>query len=59
MTASFAAGLLEAALEEQPNIVNAELLARERGIEITEASSTEAGNFSTLVTATIVSDAGS
>jgi D-3-phosphoglycerate dehydrogenase / 2-oxoglutarate reductase len=58
MTASFAAGLLEAALEEQPNIVNAELLARERGIEITEASSTEAGNFSTLVTATIVSESG-
>ncbi len=58
MTASFAAGLLESALEEQANIVNAELLAKERGIEITESSSSEAGNFSTLVTATVVTNNG-
>ncbi len=58
MTDSFAAGLLESALEEQANIVNAELLAKERGIEITESSSSEAGNFSTLVTATVVTNNG-
>ncbi len=58
MTASFAAGLLESALEEQANIVNAELLARERGIEITESSTSEAGNFSTLITATVVTNDG-
>jgi D-3-phosphoglycerate dehydrogenase len=58
MTASFAAGLLESALEEQANIVNAELLARERGIEITESSTSEAGNFSTLITATVVTNSG-
>jgi D-3-phosphoglycerate dehydrogenase / 2-oxoglutarate reductase len=58
LTASFAAGLLESVLDERPNIVNAEMLARERGIEITESSSTEAGNFSTMITATIVSDHG-
>lgn len=58
MTASFAAGLLESVLEEQANIVNAELLAKERGIEITESSSTEGGNFSTLITATLVTDHG-
>ena len=58
MTASFAAGLLESALDEHANIVNAELLARERGIEISESTSTEAGNFSTLITATIVTDQG-
>jgi D-3-phosphoglycerate dehydrogenase / 2-oxoglutarate reductase len=58
MTASFAAGLLESALEEQANIVNAELLAKERGIEITESSTSEAGNFSTLITATVVTNGG-
>jgi D-3-phosphoglycerate dehydrogenase / 2-oxoglutarate reductase len=58
MTASFAAGLLEVALEEQANIVNAEMLARERGIEITEAASNEAGNFSTLITASIMTEGG-
>lgn len=58
MTASFAAGLLESALDEQANIVNAEMLARERGIEITESASTEGGNFSTLITATVVTDHG-
>ncbi|HUE16468.1 MAG TPA: phosphoglycerate dehydrogenase [Planctomycetaceae bacterium] len=58
MTASFAAGLLETALEDQANIVNAEMLARERGIEITEEASTEGGNFSTLITAVIVTEQG-
>jgi D-3-phosphoglycerate dehydrogenase len=58
MTASFAAGLLESALGEQANIVNAELLARERGIEITESSTSEGGNFSTLITATVVTNHG-
>lgn len=58
MTASFAAGLLEAALEDQANIVNAEMLARERGIEIIESASNEAGNFSTLITASITTEKG-
>jgi len=58
VTSSFAAGLLGAALDENVNIVNAELLAHERGIEITESSSTEVGHFSTMIQATIVTDAG-
>ena len=36
ITASFAAGLMETALEEQVNLVNAMALARERGIVIEE-----------------------
>ena len=36
ITASFAAGLMESALEEQVNLVNAMALARERGIVIEE-----------------------
>ncbi|MBW3543912.1 MAG: ACT domain-containing protein, partial [Planctomycetes bacterium] len=58
VTAAFAAGLLETALDEHVNIVNAELLARERGIELTESSSTEAGDFATLIAATLVTGDG-
>jgi len=58
VTSSFAAGLLETALDESVNIVNAELLAKERGIRITESSSSEVGDFSTMIRATIETDAG-
>jgi D-3-phosphoglycerate dehydrogenase len=49
ITASFAAGLMEAALEEQVNLVNAMALARERGIEIEERSAEAPGDFGTLI----------
>lgn len=58
LTASFTAGLLESALAENVNIVNAELLARDRGIEISESSSSEVGNFSTVISATVLTDSG-
>ena len=48
ITAAFAAGLLESRLAQDVNIVNAELLARERGIEIVEQLSPKKGDFSTL-----------
>jgi D-3-phosphoglycerate dehydrogenase len=47
LTAAFAAGLLETRLAENVNIVNAELLARERGIELVEQKSHAQGDFST------------
>lgn len=49
ITAAFVAGLLEGRLDEQVNIVNAELLARERGIEVVESSNPRKGDFSTLI----------
>jgi D-3-phosphoglycerate dehydrogenase len=58
ITSSFAAGLLECALAEHVNIVNAELLAKERGIRITESTSTEIGDFSTMIRASIETDGG-
>lgn len=58
ISSAFAAGLMSAALSENVNVVNADMLARERGIEITESSSTEVGDFSTLVSATLVTDQG-
>jgi len=58
ITASFASGLLEAALDENVNIVNAEIMAKERGIEITESCSSEVGDFATLIQATVVTEHG-
>jgi len=58
ITASFTAGLLETGLSEHVNIVNAEMLAKERGIRITESSSSEVGDFSTMIRASIETDAG-
>jgi D-3-phosphoglycerate dehydrogenase len=49
ITAAFAAGLLETHLDQNVNIVNAPLLAAERGIEIVEQTSSQQGDFSTLL----------
>src|SRR5260370_26807081 len=49
ITASFAAGLMETALEQQVNLVNAIPLARERGIVIEERSADAPGDFATLI----------
>ena len=56
ITAAFAAGLLESRLAQNVNIVNAELLARERGIEIVEQSSSGKGDFSTLIRADVITE---
>jgi D-3-phosphoglycerate dehydrogenase len=49
ITASFAAGLMESALEQQVNLVNAMSMARERGIIIEERAAEAPGDFGTLV----------
>jgi D-3-phosphoglycerate dehydrogenase len=56
VTAAFAAGLLENRLAESVNIVNAEMLARERGIDIVEVSSPRKGDFSTLIQADVLTE---
>ncbi len=53
ITASFAAGWMESALEEPVNLVNAESLARERGITIVEETTTDTGDFATLIQAEV------
>ncbi|HEV3418473.1 MAG TPA: phosphoglycerate dehydrogenase [Pirellulales bacterium] len=58
ITAAFAVGLLENALEAEVNIVNAELLLRERGIELLEQSRADMGAFSSVITAELVTAAG-
>jgi D-3-phosphoglycerate dehydrogenase len=56
ITSSFAAGLLSQALEEQANIVNAEVLLRERGIELSEQTRADSGAFTSTVTAEVVGE---
>jgi D-3-phosphoglycerate dehydrogenase len=56
ITASFAAGLLANALEEDINIVNAEVLLRERGIELVEERRSDTGAFTSIVLAEVESE---
>jgi D-3-phosphoglycerate dehydrogenase len=56
ITAAFAAGLLELRLDQNINIVNAPLLAAERGIEIVEQTSSQQGDFSTLLHADLTTE---
>jgi D-3-phosphoglycerate dehydrogenase len=54
LSSAFAAGLLEHALSSGVNIVNAEMLLKERGIEVVEQRSTDIGDFSSVITAEVV-----
>jgi len=54
LSASFAAGLLEHAIESGVNIVNAEVLLDQRGIELVEQRSSDVGEFSSLITAELI-----
>jgi D-3-phosphoglycerate dehydrogenase len=56
VTASFAAGLMESALEEQVNLVNATALARDRGIAIEERIAEEPGDFGTVIQTEVFTD---
>ncbi|MHC4404641.1 MAG: phosphoglycerate dehydrogenase [Planctomycetota bacterium] len=55
LSAAFAAGLLQHAMESEVNLVNAEVLLRERGIELVEQRSSDVGEFTSLITAEVVS----
>jgi D-3-phosphoglycerate dehydrogenase len=56
LTSTFAAGLLQHALEDEVNIVNAEVVLRERGIELSEDSGQEMGAFNSVITAEVTTD---
>src|SRR5260370_37802676 len=49
ITASFAAGWMESAMSDPVNLVNAEGVARERGIAIVEGKTTDTGDFGTMI----------
>jgi D-3-phosphoglycerate dehydrogenase / 2-oxoglutarate reductase len=58
LTSAFTAGLLEKALAGAVNLVNAEVTARDRGIEIVAASNPKKGDFATLLHAEIETEQG-
>ena len=53
LTAAFCAGLIERALEEDVNIINATLLLRERGIGLKEFRNREPGAFRSSISAEV------
>lgn len=53
LTSAFAAGLLESARDNEANIINAEMLLKENGIEVTEETQTKAGVFSSAITVSL------
>lgn len=53
LTSAFCVGLLERAMEENVNIINAEMMLRERGIELSENRSNDKGAFSSSITAEV------
>ena len=58
LSAAFCAGLLHKSLDQDPNIVNSEMLLRERGIELVEESRSDMGAFSSVIQAELVTEAG-
>jgi D-3-phosphoglycerate dehydrogenase len=56
--ASVIGGLLEGISEERVNLVNATLIAAQRGIKIVEQKETTCENYASLITLEVVTDAG-
>jgi D-3-phosphoglycerate dehydrogenase len=56
LTAMFACGLFEGALDQPVNLVNAELVLKQRGIKLTEESRSEMGSFRSSMTAEVSYD---
>jgi D-3-phosphoglycerate dehydrogenase len=56
LTSAFCAGLLEGAMEEEVNIINADVLLREIGIALSEEKQVKAGVFSSSMQAELVRD---
>jgi len=56
LNAAFAAGLLQHALDEEVNLVNAEMMLQERGIELTTESKSEMGAFRSSMAAEVTTD---
>ncbi|WP_153559177.1 phosphoglycerate dehydrogenase [Roseimaritima sediminicola] len=53
LTNAFCVGLLERALDDEINIINAEVMLRERGIELREEKHHEMGAFASSISATV------
>ncbi len=58
LTSAFTAGLLEAALDETVNIINATSVAQSRGIHIRESSTGDCENFASMISVVLTTDQG-
>jgi D-3-phosphoglycerate dehydrogenase len=58
VTPSFLVGLLQPALEEHVNLVNAPLLAEARGLRVKESRSTAAEDYASLIISRVASERG-
>jgi D-3-phosphoglycerate dehydrogenase / 2-oxoglutarate reductase len=56
LTAVFAAGLLQRALDEDVNLVNSELLLKQRGVDLAEESRSDMGSFRSSMSAEVTTD---
>ena len=53
LTSSLCAGLLEGVVDDEANVINAEVLCKERGIRLSEERSAETTSFSSSMTVTV------
>ena len=58
LTSAFTAGLLEAALDESVNVVNATSVAQSRGIHVKESCSGDCENFSSMISIVLTTEQG-
>ena len=58
LTSAFCAGLLEQTLDEEVNIINAEMFCQERGISLVSETNSSPSAFRSSMTATVVGDDG-
>jgi D-3-phosphoglycerate dehydrogenase len=58
LKAGVISGVLRNATEERVNLVNAELIARQRGLRVAEETSPECGTYGNLLTVTLETDRG-
>lgn len=58
LSAAFCAGLLDKALVDEVNIVNAEMLLKDRGVELTQESRSDTGPFSSSITVELKGSGG-
>lgn len=58
LTSALTAGILEAALDETVNIINATSIAQSRGIHIKETASGDCENFASMISVELTTDQG-
>jgi len=58
LTSAFAAGLLQQALDEEVNLINAEMLLQERGIELVTESRSGMGAFRSAMSTEVATEKG-